>query len=147
MKTLPFNFSFKNALFGISAILILLSFNSCAKKVIFQTSSIVPAARGQVSVKKDNNNNYVVKIKIDNLAEVNRLEPSKKAYVIWMETDNAILKNIGQVKSDTPFMSSKLKAKFETVTAFKPTKIFITAEDDADIQRPGMQLILETTQF
>ena len=147
MKTLQFNFSFKNALLAIYAILILLSFTSCAKKVIFQTSSIVPAARGQVSVKKDNNNNYVVKIKIDNLAEVNRLEPSKNTYVIWLETDNSKIKNIGQIKSDTPFMSSKLKATFETVTAFKPLKIFITAEDDADVQHPGMQLILETNQF
>ncbi|MFI0491961.1 hypothetical protein [Flavobacterium sp.] len=147
MKTLNFTLFFKNTILGLFTVMILLSLNSCAKKVIFQTSSIVPAARGQVNVKKDNNNNYVVKIKIDNLAEVKRLEPSKNVYVIWMETDEALVKNIGQIKSDTKFMSSKLKATFETVTAFKISKIFITAEENADTQYPGSQLILETNRF
>jgi hypothetical protein len=147
MKTTKFNFLSKNILLSISAALILLSFTSCAKKIAFQNSSAVPAARGKVTINKDNNKNYVVKIKIDNLAEVKRLEPSRNAYVVWMETDESQIKNIGQVKSDTKFISSKLKASFETVTSFKPAKIFITAEDSADTQYPGSQLILETNKF
>jgi hypothetical protein len=147
MKTLKLNFLSRNLLLGASAVLLLLSFTSCAKKITFQNSSVVPAARGKVTVDKDNNKNYVVKIKIDNLAEVSRLDSSKKAYVVWMETDESQVKNIGQIKSDTKFISSKLKASFETVTAFKPAKIFITAEDDADVQYPGSQLILETNKF
>lgn len=55
-----------------------------------------------------------------------------------METEDASVKNIGQIKSDSKFLSSKLKASFETVTPFKPTKIFITAEDNANVQYPGM---------
>ena len=147
MKSTKFNFLSRNILLGASVALFLLSFTSCAKKITFQTSSVVPAARGQVTIDKDNNKNYVVKIKIDNLAEVERLEPSRKAYVVWMETDDSQVKNIGQIKSDTKFISSKLKASFETVTAVKPTKIFITAEDNGDTQYPGNQLILETNKF
>ena len=147
MKTLKLNFFSRNLLLGALALVMLLSFNSCAKKITFQNSSVVPAARGKVTVDKDNNKNYVVKIKIDDLAEVDRLNPSRKAYVVWMETDESLVKNIGQIKSDTKFISSKLKASFETVTAFKPTKIFITAEDNADAQYPGSQLILETNRF
>lgn len=147
MKILNFTLFFKNTLLGIFTVLFLLSLTSCAKKVIFQTSTIVPAARGQVNVKKDNNNNYLIKIKIDNLAEVKRLDPPKNVYVIWMETDESLVKNIGQIKSDTKFMSSKLKATFETVTAFKPSKIFITAEDNADTTYPGSQFVLETNKF
>jgi len=147
MKTLKLNFSSRNLLLGASALLLLLSFSSCAKKITFQNSSVVPAARGKVTVDKDNNKNYVVKIKIDNLAEVSRLESSKKTYVVWMETDESQVKNIGQIKSDTKFISSKLKASFETVTAFKPIKISITAEDNADAQYPGSQLVLETNRF
>lgn len=147
MKTTKFNFLSKNALLCAAAALVLLSLTSCAKKITFQTSTIVSAARGQVTVNKDNNKNYVVKIKIDNLAEVNRLEPSRNAYVVWMETDESQVKNIGRIKSDSKFMSSKLKADFETVTAFKPSKIFITAEDNADAQSPGSQLVLETNRF
>ena len=147
MKTLKFNFLSRNFLLGASAALLLFSLTSCAKKIAFLTSSVVPAARGQVTVKKDDNKNYAIKVKIDNLAEAKRLEPSKNTYVVWMETDESMVKNIGQIKSDNQFISSKLKATFETVTAFKPTKIFITAEDNSDTQYPGNQFILETKRF
>ncbi len=133
--------------FSLFVIMVALSFTSCAKKVAFQTSTIVPAARGDVKIKKDENKNYLIQIKLENLAEVKRLEPSKSVYVVWMETDDAPVKNIGKIKSDSKFLSSKLKASFETVSPFKPTKIFITAEDSADIQFPGMQLITETRNF
>lgn len=147
MKTTKFNFFSKNFLLGASAILLLFSVTSCAKKIVFQNSTVVPAARGQVTVNKDNNKNYVVKIKINGLAEVNRLEPSRNAYVVWMETEESQVKNIGRIKSDSKFLSSKLKADFETVTAFKPVKIFITAEDNPDAKYPGYQLVLETNKF
>lgn len=147
MNTTQSNFFSKNILFGIFLILLSLSFTSCAKKIAFQSSSKVPAARGLVTIKKDNNKNYLLKIKIDNLAEVKRLESSKNAYVVWIETEETLVKNIGQIKSDTKFMSSKLKASFETVTAFKPSKIFITAEENSDVQYPGSEIILETRKF
>ena len=147
MKTLKFNFFSRSLLLGAPVLLLLLSLSSCAKKITFQNSSVVPAARGQVTVDKDNNKNYVIKINIDNLAEVKRLESSKNMYIVWMESDESQAKNIGQIKSDTSFISSKLKASFETVSAVKPTKIFITAEDNADTQYPGNTIVLETNRF
>lgn len=128
-------------------LLIAMSFNSCAKKIAFQTSAIVPAARGDVKIKQDENKNYLIQIELENLAEVKRLDPPKNAYVVWMESDDSMVKNIGQIKSDTKFLSSKLKASFETVTPVKPSKIYITAEDNADVQFPGKQLIMETNKF
>jgi hypothetical protein len=130
----------------IGSFLIFLSF-SCSRKITFLTSPIVPAAQGFVKVKKDNNKNYLIKVHIANLAEVNRLQPSRNAYVLWMETDNHETKNIGQIKSSSGLFSSKLKASFETVSSSKPSKIFITAEDDADRQYPGMQVVLSTDRF
>jgi len=44
-------------------------------------------------------------------------------------------------------MSSKLKADFETATPFKPVIIFITVEDDGNVEYPGMYTILTTTNF
>ena len=120
---------------------------SCARKVSFLTSSVVPAAQGTVKVKQDNNKNYDIKIEISNLAEPDRLQPSKKTYVVWMDSDNNEIKNIGQINSSTGFLSSKLKASFETVSSVKPNKIFITAEDDGNIQYPGTQTVLTTTNF
>jgi hypothetical protein len=52
------------------------------------------------------------------------------------------MKNIGRVNS-----SNKLKVSFETVSSFKPIKIFITAEDDEDVQYPGQQVVLSTDKF
>jgi hypothetical protein len=145
--TIQLNSDIKKLFLGALAVIMLLTFTSCGKNIAFQNSSIVPAAEGKVSVKKDSNKNYSIAIKISNLAEVTRLQPSKNVYVVWMETEESLVKNIGQIKSDTGFMSSKLKASFETVTSFKPSKIFITAEDNADVQYPGMQLILTTNRF
>lgn len=137
----------KKTLMGLFALIIAMSYTSCAKKIAFQTSTVVPAARGTVKIKKDDNKNYLIQIELENLAEVDRLEPSKKAYVVWMESENAMVKNIGQIKSGSKFLSSKLKASFETTTPLKPSKIFITAEDDVDAQFPGYQLIMETNRF
>lgn len=137
----------RNIGFTITAAMMLLFFSSCARKISFQTSTVVPAAEGTVKVKKDKNNNYRISVAISNLAEPTRLQPSKNTYVVWMDTDNNRIKNIGQINSSTGFLSQKLKASFETVSSFKPIKIFITAEDDAAIQYPGMQVVLSTDHF
>ena len=144
---IPFNSMTKKLLLGLFFSTLIFSFTSCAKKVSFQTSSVVPAARGHVKVKKDANKNYQIQIRINDLAEVDRLQNANKAYVVWMETDDLIIKNIGQIKSDSGFLSSKLKASFETVTSFKPEKIFITAEENADVQYPNNQVVLTTKDF
>jgi len=121
--------------------------NLFVKKVGFLSSSIVPAARGYVKVKRDINKNYVISVKISNLAEVNRLQPSKQVYVVWMITDHEIMKSIGPIISSTTFLSTKLKASFQKVSSFKPLKIFITAEDEAGAQSPNEQVILTTDRF
>lgn len=130
-----------------TATILLFYFSSCARKISFQTSSVVPAAEGKVKLTKDGNKNYKIKISIANLAEPERLQPAKKAYVVWMQTADNGTKNIGQINSSTGILSGKLTAGFETVTAFKPVKIFITAEDDASIQHPGMEVVLSTNNF
>jgi hypothetical protein len=61
-----------------------------------------------------------------------------------METDDHSAKNLGQMKTSTGMINKALKASLETVTPLKPHKIFVTAEDDADVQYPGAQVILTT---
>lgn len=120
---------------------------SCSRKISFLNSEAVPAARGFVKVKKDNNKNYMIRIELNNLAEVERLQPARKAYVIWMETSAEPVKNIGQIKSASGMLTSKLKATFNTVSVLKPTKIFITAEDETGIQYPVNTVVLTTNDF
>lgn len=123
------------------------SFSSCATKAKFANSSVVPAARGDVKVKKDKNKNYIIKVEIINLAEVDRLQPARNAYVVWLVSDKDVTRNLGKINSSSGTFSSKLKASFETVSSDKPTKIFITAEDDAAITYPSTQIILATERF
>ncbi len=132
---------------GFSAMLVLFSSSSCSKKSAFLTSSVVPAARGDVQVTRDNNKNYIIKLDIVNLAEPERLLPPKKLYVVWMVTDQNLTKNIGQIDSSSRAFSSKLKADFQSSSAFKPIKIFLTAEDDSNVQYPGSTVVLSTSNF
>lgn len=129
------------------SIVLMYALASCSKKIDFLTSSVVPAARGYVKVSNDKNKNYVVQVHLLDLAEVQRLQPSKQTYIIWLITEEEVSKNIGQLKSSTGNMSKQLKASFETVSSFKPTKIFITAEDDPSAQYPGTQVVLSTDKF
>lgn len=145
MKTTQSNF-FKNMLLGLTATTLFL-FASCSKKISFLTSSVVPAARGDVTVKRDKNKNYVIALDISDLAEVNRLQPAKETYVVWIETDSQIVRNVGQIKSSTSLLSKKLRASFETVSSYQPYKIFITAENNPSAPYPGEQIVLSTNRF
>jgi hypothetical protein len=126
---------------------LLLAFTSCARKISFGHSSVVPAAEGRIKIKKDQNNNNQIDIEIKNLAKAEQLVPSRNTYVVWMETDGNGIKNIGQLNSSSGMFSKALKASLTTVTTFKPTRFFITAEDNATIQFPGSQVVLSTERL
>ncbi len=135
-------------IFSIALIFILvLSLASCSRKISFQTSSVVPAAEGSVKVKKDNNNNYSIDLNVIRLADPKRLEPSKSTYVVWIETAENGSKNIGSLNTSSSMFSKTLKSSLKTVSPFKPVSLFITAEDNADIQYPGTQVVLRTNRF
>lgn len=129
---------------GVFLILLGSSLRSYAERMDFLISTVVPAARGYVKIKKDGNKNYAMEIKIRNLAEIDRLFPSHKTYVIWMVTEKGVAENIGRLKSSTGFLSKKLKASFATTTTSKPAKIYITAEDDPAIQYSFAPEVLST---
>jgi len=54
---------------------------------------------------------------------------------------------LGQINSLKSYLSKQLKASLETVFSFKPTKIFITAEDEISAEYPGRQVVLSTNKF
>ncbi|HEY6503733.1 MAG TPA: hypothetical protein VIZ28_07165 [Chitinophagaceae bacterium] len=137
----------KNIRLAVLAVGMIFLFDSCATKINFLSSSVVPAAHGTVKVKKDNNNNYNIQIDLLDLAEPGRLEPARQTYIVWMEAGQDLAKNMGKITSSTSLLSKKFKASFSTVTSSKPGKIFITAEDDANIQYPGSQIVLTTGEF
>ena len=141
MKIIKFNINIKKGILLFSVLLLVL-FVSCSKKTAFNTSPIIPAARGEVAVKKDNNENYHIELQISFLAEPERLNPPKSTYVVWMLSEDSNPINLGQIVG-----TSKLHVKFETVSSSKPKLIFVTAEDDPSVLYPGNMRVLETNKF
>jgi len=134
----------KQASVALTFIVLTMMFSSCSKKMMFSSSSVVPAAAGSVKIKSDKNKNHSIDISITNLAPPSKLTPPQSTYVVWMVTENNGAKNIGQLKSSSSMFSKAFKATLKTVTAFNPTSFFITAENDGDIQYPGSTLVLTT---
>lgn len=147
MKTQKSNKLTKKFFLGILIICMTLFVTSCATNVSFLNSSVVPAAKGTVKIKKGKNENYIIKVKIEDLAEVERLQPSKETYLVWMETERGIFENLGQLKSTTGFMSKQHTASLETLSPFKPVRIFVTAENESNVRYPSSTDILTTDKF
>jgi len=132
---------------GLLALLLIFTLSSCSKTVRFQTSTVVPGAEATVKLSKDDNKNNLIEMTVTNLADPARLSPPKKTYVVWMETTNSGIKNIGQLISETSYFSSARKALLRSSTPYVPVKFFVTAENNANIQFPGSQLVLTTDEF
>lgn len=147
MKTEKFRRPAKSIFLTIFVLVMVIPFTSCAKKYTFLNSTVVPAAKGFVKVKKDNNMNYIIKVEVSDLAEVERVQASKTTYVVWMETDEGNIENQGQLKSSTSFLSRRHTASLETASSYKPVKIFITTEKGVNVQFPARQLVLTTEKF
>jgi len=142
MKTPEFNTKIRKIFFGIVALMMMLPFSLQAQRIHFKQSSLVPAAEGYVKIRTDRNNNNIIKIRIKNLVEIQRLDPEKQTYVVWMVTDRETTDNIGRINS-----SNNLTVRFRAVSSFQPIKIFITAEVNESTQVPGDKIVLLTDNF
>ena len=116
--------------------------SSCARRMTFTTSRIVPSAEGRVKIKKDRNNNYAINLKVRNLPDPKRFNPSRKTYMVWMETVRNGTRNIGNLNTSGSLFSKTLKSSLNTVTPYKPTGFFITAENAESITYPNGEVVL-----
>jgi hypothetical protein len=128
----------------VSVLFISLTISSCARKMSFTNSSVVPGAEGSIKIKKDKNKNYKIDLSVIHLTEAKRLTPPKQTYIVWMKTDNHGTKNIGKLNPSSGLFSKTLKSSLQTVTPYKPESFFVTAEDDADTQYPRGEQVLTT---
>lgn len=109
---------------------------SCSSKFKFPVSNVTPGAEITLKTSEDDNGNTKLALKAKYLTSPERLSPSRKFYLVWLQTKSNGLLNLG--KFDT---SSSSKASFETITAYEVDEIFITAEDDAILKYPTGQEI------
>lgn len=117
-----------NTLIAIGLIVIV---SSCATSAKFPISTVVPAAEITLKKKQDKQNNYVIELVAKNLAKASRVDPSKNNYSVWILSDNGELKNIGQLIN-----KNAEKAVLETSTPFTVKEIFITAEEQGNLNFP-----------
>jgi hypothetical protein len=54
---------------------------------------------------------------------------------------------LDRLLSKTTSFSNNLKAEFNTISAMKPIRIFITAEENGAVSFPGNLLVLTTDNF
>lgn len=121
-----------------------LAFSACSSKMTFQNSSIVPAASGDVKVKQDKNNNYVIRVNVNNLAEPKNLRPARDVYVVWMQADRSLVKKLGQISVKSGMFNKSLSGQMTATETNKPTRVFITAENDAQTMNPSTEVVLTT---
>lgn len=154
MKQINSAFPVKNIVRTMAAATILFAVSSCARKTAAAAKTETPVAevapenKGQVQVKRDANSNYVIQINLRELEEVKGIEAdTKKAYIVWMTADGQATQNLGQINSNTGWLTDKSKASFEATSAFKPTKVFISEETTASVTKPGAKVIWTTARF
>jgi hypothetical protein len=113
-------------------IVLLILFTSCGTILKFPVSNIEPAADISAKINKDKQNNFVISISANYMASVERLSPPMKTYVVWIVTKENGVTNIGQMKT-----KNAKKNTLDTLSAFEPLEIFITAENEGNISTPS----------
>ncbi|NMC38576.1 MAG: hypothetical protein GYA41_09660 [Bacteroidales bacterium] len=68
---------------------------SCTTGTKLPVSGLIPADDITALKKKDKHNNYTLSVTAKNLASVDRIDPAKKTYVVWVVTKNEGTGNIG----------------------------------------------------
>lgn len=123
------------AIIGVVALM-----SACASTANFPVSSTVPAADITATKKHDKNKNFVIEVTAINLAEASRLNPPKNNYSVWIVVENGITKNVGQLIN-----KNAKKATLKTTTPFNVKEIFITAEEQGNLNYPVGTEISRTT--
>jgi hypothetical protein len=121
----------KTIKFLISIVVVVL-LTSCATTAKFPVSTTVPGAEISATKKQDKNDNYIVEITARNLADPGRLNPPKKNYSVWLVEENGSTRNAGQLSS-----RGGKKTNLEISTPFNVKEIFITAEEQGNLNYPA----------
>ena len=123
------------AIIGVVALM-----SACASTANFPVSSTVSAADITATKKQDKNKNFVIEVTAINLAEASRLNPPKNNYSVWIVVENGTTKNVGQLIN-----KNAKKATLKTTTPFNVKEIFITAEEQGNLNYPVGTEISRTT--
>jgi hypothetical protein len=120
----------------------LLGSAGCAHKVIFEGSPLLPAADAKVKVGTDRNENTLVELVLKHVAPAKRLWPPKLLYVVWAESEEGKLVQLGQLR-----VNENREGHFNGTTPFDKLRLVITAEDEPRPEKPRLPYMLATEFF
>jgi len=111
---------------------------SSGKKYQMTADASVPAASGEIAVRRDKSNgNMKVDIKVDHLAQPANLTPPENAYVVWIRPSGEEAHKQGSLGVD-----KDLKGELRVITNSKNFDVFITAEQSGSVTTPsGVQIL------
>ncbi len=118
----------------------LLLVTACDKKVKFTISPSVPAATAKGKVGKDRNGNTTVQFEVRNLALPEKLTPSRKFYVVWIQPPGQLPENRGRLT-----LNNSLTGKKTITTPHREFDVFITAEDTITGTFPAGEQIMRAS--
>lgn len=118
-------------IFHLSMLFAILALTACASKASFPVSSIAPAADISVTKRTNKQHNFTVEIVAVNLASPERLSPPGTNYSVWIVTKAHGVKNIGQLNVENAQTTT-----FKSITAFDFYEVFITVEQQGDLDSP-----------
>ena len=127
-------------LFSFAPALLFLAFIwpfSGGRDVKMMAGELNPAARCTIHLHMGDNGNTELDMKAESLAAPSALTPPKNAYVVWIQPPDGPPQNHGQIT-----IGKDQKAELKTATPYKRFKVFITAEDQAQLQAPEGPTIL-----
>jgi len=77
---------------NLSLLFLIFTLLSCSSTMQFPVSDVVPAAHIKAKISDGDHENTKIKITADHLANPNRLSPSKSLYVVWIVTENDLIR-------------------------------------------------------
>lgn len=109
------------------------------RTVALENSGKSPAARGEVAVQTDDNQNSQIDVSVEHMAPPENLTPPSANYYVWAQTPDGRTDMIGQLALDED-QSASLRA----MTPLQKFRILITAEDQPLPQQPSENVILSS---
>lgn len=120
----------------------LLAFAGCAQKVVFEGSPLLPAADAEVKVSVDRNENTLVELALKHVAPAQRLSPPKLLYVVWAESEEGRLFQLGQLR-----VNEDREGHFTGTAPLERLRLVITAENEPRPEKPHLPYMLVTEFF
>lgn len=105
-------------------------------------SDAIPAAQGEVKAKADENENTLVNVSVEHLADPKMVSKRATTYVVWarpMGQDQGTtgVQNLGTLQVD-----DSRNGELETTTSLQSFEVFVTAEPSGTVPSPTGEPLL-----